>query len=70
MSWDESRLIHSAAVIGAPILLTDKQREALPVAAQDSFREGAKWMFSCFFVLIFMIWSLKGCLVFLFLGLT
>ncbi|RAR00454.1 S-adenosyl-L-methionine-dependent methyltransferase [Stemphylium lycopersici] len=55
---------------GAPIALTQEQREALSPAMRKSMREGAKGMFASFYFLIFLVWSLKGCLIILFLRLT
>lgn len=57
-------------VKGAPIALTQEQREALPPAMRKSMREGAKAMFASFYFLIFLVWSLKGCLISLFLRFT
>lgn len=37
---------------------------------KKSMREGAKAMFASFFFLIVMVWSLKGCLIMIFLRLT
>jgi hypothetical protein len=56
--------------MGAPIGLTQAQREALPTAMKISMREGAKGMFSSFFFLICLVWSLKACLIVFFLNLT
>ena len=58
------------AIVGAPIAFTQEQREALPDSRKKSMREGAKAMFASFFFLIMMVWSLKGCLVMIFLRLT
>ena len=59
-----------SAVMGAPIAMNQEQREALPPEMRVTMREGAKAMFSSFFFLIMEVWSLKGCLVFLYLRLT
>jgi hypothetical protein len=56
--------------MGAPIAMTQEQREALPPAMRKSMREGAKGMFASFYFLIFLVWSLKGSLIILFLRLT
>lgn len=58
------------AVAGAPIALTQEQREALPDSMKVSMREGAKGMFASFFFLIMIVWSLKGCLIMLFFRLA
>ncbi|KAF2998054.1 hypothetical protein E8E14_005407 [Neopestalotiopsis sp. 37M] len=57
-------------VLGAPVGFTQEMREALTPEQRVSYEAGAKIMFSCFFILIFLVWSLKGCLIFLFLSLT
>ena len=57
-------------VMGAPIAMSQEQREALPPAMRKSMREGAKGMFASFYFLIFLVWSLKGSLIILFLRLT
>ncbi|EMD67069.1 hypothetical protein GGP41_007003 [Bipolaris sorokiniana] len=57
-------------VTGAPIAMTQEQREALPPATRKSMREGAKAMFASFYFLIFLVWSLKGCIIVLFLRFT
>ncbi|ETS84554.1 hypothetical protein PFICI_02579 [Pestalotiopsis fici W106-1] len=57
-------------VLGAPVGFTQEMREALTPQQRISYEAGAKIMFSCFFILIFLVWSLKGCLIFLFLSLT
>jgi hypothetical protein len=59
-----------AAIVGAPIASTQEQREALSDSMKKSMREGAKGMFASFFFLIMMVWSLKGCLIMIFLRLT
>jgi hypothetical protein len=56
--------------MGAPIAMTQEQREALPPEMRKSMREGAKGMFASFYFLIFLVWSLKGSLIILFLRLT
>ncbi|KAF2016212.1 hypothetical protein BU24DRAFT_462393 [Aaosphaeria arxii CBS 175.79] len=63
-------MVEFLGVVGAPIAMTQEQREALPDAMKKSFREGAKGMFASFYFLIFLVWSLKGTLIFLFLHLT
>ncbi|XPS96239.1 hypothetical protein M3J09_005511 [Ascochyta lentis] len=63
-------MVEFLAIVGAPIAFTQEQREALPDSQRHSMREGAKAMFASFFFLIMMVWSLKGCLVMLFLRLT
>ena len=60
----------SPDVMGAPIAMSQEQREALPPAMRKSMREGAKGMFASFYFLIFLVWSLKGSLIILFLRLT
>ncbi|KAG9193649.1 hypothetical protein G6011_03684 [Alternaria panax] len=57
-------------MMGAPIAMSQEQREALPPAMRKLMREGAKGMFASFYFLIFSAWSLKGSLIFLFLRLT
>ncbi|KAI4626886.1 uncharacterized protein J4E87_004227 [Alternaria ethzedia] len=57
-------------VMGAPIAMSQEQREALPPATRKSMREGAKGMFASFYFLIFLVWGLKGSLIILFLRLT
>ncbi|KAF3042448.1 hypothetical protein E8E12_009556 [Didymella heteroderae] len=63
-------MVELLAIVGAPIAFTQEQREALPDSRKKSMREGAKAMFASFFFLIMMVWSLKGCLVMIFLRLT
>ncbi|KAH6616291.1 hypothetical protein C7974DRAFT_416442 [Boeremia exigua] len=63
-------MVEFLAVVGAPIALTQEQREVLPGPMKKSMREGAKAMFASFFFLIMMVWSLKGCLIMIFLRLT
>jgi hypothetical protein len=60
----------AADVMGAPIAMTQEKREALPPEMRKSMREGAKGMFASFYFLIFLVWSLKGSLIILFLRLT
>jgi hypothetical protein len=69
ISWSV-QLAAIADVMGAPIAMTQKQREALPPEMRKSMREGAKGMFASFYFLIFLVWSLKGSLIILFLRLT
>ncbi|EAT78478.2 hypothetical protein SNOG_14241 [Parastagonospora nodorum SN15] len=63
-------MVEYLSVMGAPIGLTQAQREALPTAMKISMREGAKAMFASFFFLICLVWSLKACLIVFFLNLT
>jgi hypothetical protein len=56
--------------MGAPIAMTQEEREAFPPEVRRTMREGAKGMFASFYFLIFLVWSLKGCLIMLFLHLT
>ncbi|EOA84378.1 hypothetical protein ACJQWK_00898 [Exserohilum turcicum] len=74
LSWVFFTMIYAMVeflnVKGAPIALTQEQREALPPAMRKSMREGAKAMFASFYFLIFLVWSLKGCLISLFLRFT
>lgn len=60
----------TSGIMGAPIAMSQEQREALPPAMRKSMREGAKGMFASFYFLIFLVWSLKGSLIILFLRLT
>ena len=62
-----SRLVD---VKGAPIALTEIQREALTPEMSKSLREGAKAMFASFYIFIFLVWSVKGCLIAFFLRFT
>jgi hypothetical protein len=61
---------NTPGIMGAPIAMSQEQREALPPAMRKSMREGAKAMFASFYFLIFLVWSLKGSLIVLFLRLT
>ncbi|CAN9346577.1 unnamed protein product [Alternaria alternata] len=63
-------MVEYLSIMGAPIAMTQEQREALPPAMRKSMREGAKGMFASFYFLIFLVWSLKGSLIILFLRLT
>ncbi|KAK7993665.1 hypothetical protein PG989_007046 [Apiospora arundinis] len=63
-------MIEYLAVVGAPIGLTQVQREALPPAMAASFREGAKAMFSSFYFMICLVWSLKATLIMFFHSFT
>ncbi|KAH6882882.1 hypothetical protein BKA58DRAFT_464786 [Alternaria rosae] len=47
-------------VTGAPIAMSQEQREALSPAMRKSMREGAKGMFASFYFLIFLVWSLRS----------
>ncbi|EUC47017.1 hypothetical protein COCMIDRAFT_91396 [Bipolaris oryzae ATCC 44560] len=73
-SWVFFTLIYAMveflSVNEAPIAMTQEQRESLPPAMRKSMREGAKVMFASFYFLIFLVWSLKGCLIILFLHFT
>lgn len=69
-SWHTSCANGTVAIVGAPIGLSQTQRDALDQATRESYQKGAKGMFASFYFLICLVWSLKGCLIIFFLRLT